>query len=220
MQISYFKADRKSIKIEDTKKGEVRVFYPKNTSITRAQEFVLQKEKWIENKVKQALGNVEKHREVFDLESITLLGKHVKIDFCDIKKAHLTENILLLPEKLKNDEEGLKKAIKQFITRFASELLPQATSFFAEKVGKCPAKVAISHQKSIWGSCNAKKEIRLNAKLVMLPKHLMEYVIVHELCHMIEMNHSDKFWQNVDRFCNSKQCRKDLKEYNFLINLF
>lgn len=220
MKVTYFKADRKSVKIEITTKGEVRVFYPKNSSVSVAQNFVYSKEKWIKNKVAQAVGNLDKNRDIFDLKSIFLLGKRVKIDFCDVKKPFLTENVLVLPEKVKNDEELTKKALKQFVTKFANELLPQATSFFAEKVGKCPAKVAISHQKSIWGSCNTKKEIRLNAKIVMLPRQLMEYVIVHELCHMIEMNHSEKFWQYVDKFCNSKVCRKALKEYNFLINLF
>ena len=116
--------------------------------------------------------------------------------------------------------DELQKTIKQFITKFANELLPQAVVCFAERIGKCPTKIAISHPKSIWGSCNAKKEIRLNAKLVMLPKDLMEYVIVHELCHISEMNHSEKFWSNVGNFCNVKNCRSALKEYNYLINLF
>lgn len=220
MNIKYFKDKRRTIKIEVTTKGEVRVFYPTDCSIDSAQKFVAKKQKWIETKVNQATGNFLANREQFELKSILLLGKRVKIDFCDVKKTFLTENILFLPLKAQNNEEELKKLIKQFVTKFAKELLPQAVACFAEKVGKCPAKIAISHPKSIWGSCNAKKEIRLNAKLVMLPKELMEYVIVHELCHMLEMNHSEKFWARVSNFCDVKKCRQSLKDYNYLINLF
>ena len=147
-------------------------------------------------------------------------GKAVDIEYCDVKKPVLVEKTLILPQKAKDDQELKKKVLRQFVTKFANEVLPQATSFFAEKIGKCPTKIAVSHQKSIWGSCNTKKEVRLNAKLVMLPKFLMEYVIVHELCHMIEMNHSKKFWNAVEHFCDVKYCRKALKEFNFLINLF
>lgn len=220
MDVKYFKDKRRTIKIEVTTRGEVRVFYPYDCSVEVAKNFVAKKQKWIETKVNQAVGNFANNKEIFELNYIFLLGKRVKIDFCDVKKAFLTENILFLPLKDRNSEEDVKKSVKRFITKFANELLPQAVACFAEKVGKCPAKIAISHPKSIWGSCNAKKEIRLNAKLVMLPKEIMEYVIVHELCHMIEMNHSEKFWAKVSGFCDVKKCRNALKEYNYLINLF
>lgn len=220
MDIKYFKDKRRTIKIEVTTKGEIRVFYPLNCSFDIVENFVLKKQKWIENKVNQAMGNFFSNKEIFELKNILLLGKRVKIDFCDVKKAFLTENILFLPLKAQNNHDELKKTIRQFVTKFANELLPQAVSSFAEKIGKCPTKIAISHPKSIWGSCNVKKEIRLNAKLVMLPKELMEYVIVHELCHISEMNHSEKFWEKVNNFCNVKYCRNALKEYNYLINLF
>ena len=220
MKISYFSAVRKSVKIEITSKGEVRVFYPEKLDFLRVEEFVKSKEKWIKNKVFQATINLDKNQDIFDLKAILLLGKRVKIDFCEVKKPFLSENILFLPIEAKNDEALKKKYLKQFVTKFANEILPQATSFFAEKIGKCPSKISVSHQKSIWGSCNSKKEIRFNAKAVMLPKQLMEYVVIHELCHMKEMNHSKKFWQEVNCFCNANECRKLLKEYNFLINLF
>ncbi|MBE5748009.1 MAG: M48 family metallopeptidase [Clostridiales bacterium] len=220
MDIKYFKDKRRTIKIEVTTKGDVRVFYPFNCSFDAVENFVLKKQKWIENKVRQTKGNFLDNREIFELKNILLLGNRIKIDFCDVKKAFLTENILFLPLKTQNNHDELKKVIKQFITKFAKELLPQAVAVFAERIGKCPTKIAISHPKSIWGSCNEKKEIRLNAKIVMLPKDLMEYVIVHELCHMTEMNHSEKFWNKVGNFFDVKYCRNALKEYNFLINLF
>ena len=58
-------------------------------------------------------------------------------------------------------------------------------------------RVAIRNQKRCWGSCSAKKNLNFNYKILFLPAHLADYIIVHELCHLVEMNHGQKFWDLV-----------------------
>ena len=218
--INYFEADRRTIKIEVTNKAEVNVYYPKSTSIKYAQNFVIKKQAWIEKKRREILCNISNNADIFDFKSILLLGEKIEITYEDINKISLINRVLVAPKHMEKDINALKKGLKAFISKFAAELLPQCMSYFSEIIGKSPAKIAISHPRSIWGSCNDRKEMRLNAKLVMLPKELMEYVVIHELCHLKELNHSEIFWREVNKFCDASYCRKQLKEYNYLITLF
>lgn len=70
----------------------------------------------------------------------------------------------------------------------------------------------------MWGSMNNKKEMRLNWKLIILPEKLIEYVIIHELCHIKYLNHSKLFWQEVSKYLpDYKSRRNNLKEYSFIM---
>ena len=76
-----------------------------------------------------------------------------------------------------------------------------------------PSKIIIKDQKSRWGSCNSKKEVRLNWRLILMPYDVMDYIIIHELCHLKHMNHSKDFWNLVESYNNNyKKSEKWLKE--------
>lgn len=82
--------------------------------------------------------------------------------------------------------------------------------FYQYDVGK----IYIRNQKTRWGSCSGKKNLNFNYKIVFLPEHLQDYIIVHELCHLKEMNHSSKFWNNVAlKIPNYKEIIKEIKLY-------
>jgi len=77
-------------------------------------------------------------------------------------------------------------------------------------------KVTIRNQKTRWGSCSKKGNINFNYKIALLPEHLTDYIIVHELCHLGEFNHSQKFWDLVERTMpNYREFRKELKGKGF-----
>lgn len=73
-------------------------------------------------------------------------------------------------------------------------------------------RVFIKNQKSCWGSCSERGNLNFNYKLLFLPPHIADYVIIHELCHLAELNHSPRFWLLVAQICPEyKKCRKELK---------
>lgn len=109
--------------------------------------------------------------------------------------------------------------INYFIRKEAKRLLPDRTAQLAANHGFKFSAVKIQSGKSRWGSCSRLKSINLSLYLLLLPPHLIDYVILHELCHTIEMNHGDKFWKLMDKVTagKSKELRQELKKYHMPI---
>jgi predicted metal-dependent hydrolase len=106
--------------------------------------------------------------------------------------------------------------ISYFLRKEAKRLLPDRTKQLADKHGFTFSEVKIQSSKTRWGSCSSTKSINLSLFLMLLPAHLIDYVILHELCHTREMNHGDKFWAWMDKVTDgkSKGLRAELKKYH------
>lgn len=99
------------------------------------------------------------------------------------------------------------------LTDQAMKVLPKRTEFFAEKMGVTYGRITIRSQKTRWGSCSAKGNLNYNCLLMLTPPDVIDYVIVHELCHRIEMNHSQRFWREVEKVLpDYRRPRQWLKE--------
>lgn len=120
-------------------------------------------------------------------------------------------------EKFKNRKESslLLKADKKDYEKLkekARVLVYNKIAEFNKFYGFEYNRIAIRNQKSRWGSCSAKKNLNYNFRIVLLPEDLANYIIVHELCHLKEMNHSRRFWKLVERTIpNHKEARKQLR---------
>ena len=102
---------------------------------------------------------------------------------------------LFLPENFKED-----MMVKKVVRKLASEFLPAWTEWAAGQAGLSPKKIRVGDQRSRWGSCSPKGTISLNWRIVLLSKELANYVIYHELAHLLVMNHSSKFWEKLEQF--------------------
>ena len=95
-------------------------------------------------------------------------------------------------------------------------VLIRRVNFYADKMGVTYGKISIRDQKTRWGSCSAAGNLNFNWRLALLPEELSDYVIVHELAHRIEMNHSPRFWKQVEYVLPDYRLRrKRLREYVF-----
>ncbi len=91
----------------------------------------------------------------------------------------------------------IRSAILAYYRHCAKEVLLRRMAFWATKTGLQPKKVSLRGQRSRWGSCSTQGHISLNFKLVAAPLQVIDYIVVHELCHLIEPNHSPAFWKKV-----------------------
>lgn len=96
-----------------------------------------------------------------------------------------------------SDVDACHAALRRWLARRAVEALPPWLERVGAQCGQQPTAVAIKNQRTRWGSCAASGRISLNCKLLFLPRELVHYVMVHELCHLIEPNHSHRFWAQV-----------------------
>jgi predicted metal-dependent hydrolase len=143
-------------------------------------------------------------------------------EFLKEKSGWLEKNLKLMKERLEKrnlmpslTEEDIKKAKK-----LAKKIIPKKVSEFAKIIGVTFGGVSIRLQKTKWGSCTQKGNLNFNCLLVFCPEEVLNYVIIHELCHIKQLNHSKAFWAEVEKHCkNYKELQKWLKkEGSNLIN--
>ncbi len=122
---------------------------------------------------------------------------------------------LYLPLALEqeNIHETTRHALVNWMKKQAAVEVKKAIDIYAEKYNLFPRFVRIKTQKSRWGSCGIHNDINLNWLLILTPPKVMEYVVIHELCHIQERNHSANFWHLVEKHCpDYRQHRLWLKQ--------
>ena len=109
--------------------------------------------------------------------------------------------------------QSLSEAERNALAEEAAEVLSVKVRQFARWMGVDCGRVTIRSQRTRWGSCSAKGNLSFNCLLMLCPEEVQDYVVVHELCHRKEMNHSAAFWAEVERYCpDYRSHRKWLKD--------
>ncbi|HVL58352.1 MAG TPA: SprT family zinc-dependent metalloprotease [Burkholderiaceae bacterium] len=112
------------------------------------------------------------------------------------------------------EREQLQHAVQAWLQQQARELFEQRVPQYAQRLGRRPKRLMLSSARTRWGSCGADGTIRLNWRLIHFPLDVIDYVIVHELAHLKELNHSPKFWATVQSLLPGfEDARQRLREY-------
>jgi len=95
------------------------------------------------------------------------------------------------------EQEALKLALRTWYQAEAMSVIAERVKIYGAEIGKFPLKLKLSNAKKRWGSCSSKGTVLVNWRMIMAPIEAMDYVIIHELCHLRQMNHSKEFWNLV-----------------------
>ena len=214
---------RKSIKIVIENNGNLVVFCPKNISIKKINEVLESKSKLITKKIEKIKKLNTLNSDIINYKSILLLGeKYSVIETNKVGKPYFTDSCLFLPLRYKENSSLRINILKKTLKNLASTILIKRLNdiLLCKKINGVN-KITVGSFKSKWGSCDSEGHIKLNWKVVMLPKELIDFIIFHEICHLKEMNHSRNFYNELSKFCpNHRQHRAILKSYSFLLNQF
>jgi predicted metal-dependent hydrolase len=190
----------RNLAIRISYKGEVRVTIPRYVSFRKAESFVMSRKLWISRKlqdVNHRIGNVTTIRE----------GDYIRV----FGEAHLIS--------LRNGNESVEEAIWRILLVEAKKNLPGRVESMAKELDFRISGVKVRKMTTRWGSCTAKNSINLNSWLVMLPYHLSDYVILHELVHTVHRDHGPGFWKTMDKLAggNSKELRRELRNEQIML---
>lgn len=127
-------------------------------------------------------------------------------------KLSVTNDAFIIAHTYPLDSAAIRLILKRWYVHSAGKLLAVKTAFWAKKIGVSPNRIIIKEQKTRWGSCSSLGNINYNWRIIMAPENIIDYLVIHELCHLQHMNHSANFWQLVaDYSPNYMDCKNWLK---------
>ena len=136
--------------------------------------------------------------------------------FVESKKSWLAKHLRKRQKALESlqTEGRFSEQEMERLVKLAKQIVPEKVSYYARLMGVTYGRITIRRQKTRWGSCTKDGNLNFNCLLMMAPPEVLDYVVVHELCHRIEMNHSARFWAQVEKVLpDYKIPRRWLKEH-------
>lgn len=215
------RSSRHTLSLSILKDGQVVVKAPLRMPREQIDKFVYEKQGWIREKLAFIEQNRQKYDDILSYKKFLLFGNQYSLRLADVKKIETSsEKMLILMPKTTPEEKILPK-IKSWYKKQAKIILEERMEYICSRIKLAPTSMRISDSKGRWGACNSKGTISFNFRIIMLEPSIIDYVIVHELCHLVEMNHSKKFWTLVNTFLPSASASKmKIKEFGFLLGLF
>jgi predicted metal-dependent hydrolase len=203
-----------AIKIQ---KGKVFVIVPEGLTMAAIESLVAKKSRWIKEKL--AMQNeiiAIKPKAFVSGETFSYLGKNhpLKIEsgLYPVIKLHQDELVVSVSDRTADNTQAIKQLLIKWYKQQAVSELRDKTENYSRIIGVNPSSVTVKSFKSRWGSCSITGGIQYNWKIIIAPDRIVNYVVIHELCHMLHHNHSPTFWKAVERYCHDyRDCSKWLK---------
>lgn len=214
------KTGTKRISIRINAFGDVRVSLPFSIPFKVAEEFMLSNSEWIvERKGRSFFWNKLLDDDIIHTRShtISLLPNSQSTSILVIQNDSRVE--VHYPLTMTKDNPGVRGALRKVVEntymKEAKDYLPSRAATLAAAHGFSFRRVSVSRATTRWGSCSPENNIRLSLHLMRLPNHLVDYVILHELCHTVEKNHGKKFWKLMDEHCNglARQLASEVRNF-------
>jgi len=198
--------------------NEVELRCPPRLSRDEAEAILCRHRKWILEKLE-----ISARRREFDIHKGFLLeGRlypfhHVSESSGKVRAA-LQEECLKISAPLPPDGETLRNLYESLYRRHCHEAIVSRVETWSRNMGLSPTRIGFRRARTRWGSCSARNSISLNLYLAALPRQLSDYVIVHELAHIRHKNHSEAFWNLVEKYLPDwKIRRRKLREYEKIL---
>jgi predicted metal-dependent hydrolase len=199
---------RKTGQLKIISAHSLEITVPYNTSESYIQNLLQNKTSWILKKT-SALAKIDLNpinKSLCDGALILYLGRPHTLSLQPFKVKHPVIHLhekqitIQFPEQIDTRSVLLKYALKDWYIENAKEILHTKTLTWSDKIGVTPKNIHIKEQKTRWGSCSSLGTINYNWRIVMSPLEIIDYLVVHELCHLKFLDHSPLFWGLVSQY--------------------
>ena len=179
--------------------GEVRVYAPRAMGLRAVDALVRERMARIMElgqAVDRRVAEDRRNHPVLDGSAVMIEGRPhaIRLERAARVGGEVTEGELRLRLPNPDSDEAVRAAIRAVLSERALRRIRERLDYYIPKIGKTPGRVTIREQKTRWGSCSSKGNLNFNWKLIMAPPEALDYVVIHELCHLYEFNHSPRFW--------------------------
>ncbi|WP_352418880.1 SprT family zinc-dependent metalloprotease [Proteiniborus sp.] len=217
---------RKTLEIRIEPPDNISVIAPKRASEKDILRMVETKANWIVKKLSELkeIEKLKKNKEYVNGESFMYLGRYYSLEIIIDEtvskpitklyqgKFYITTNT--------RDQDNLKESMKKWYYDKSLEKILERVEHFQSYFSVKPNSIKVKEQKKRWGSCTSRRDILINWRISMAPADVLDYLVVHEMCHMVQMNHSSDFWKLVERIMPDYKRRRDwLRKYGIMLNL-
>ena len=207
------KSDRKTVGIRVTDTGIVEISAPRHLPSETLMDVLKQRARWIYEKRNQVLS--ETFEEPFPLilgQQIPFRGRSIGLNIevkSDIVRcsARLKDDVLRLTVS-ESTRETLVPLLEAWFRDRAKSAFMERIAYYAPIVGVRVGRISVKDQKTRWGSCSSKSNLNFNWRLLLAPEDVLDYVVVHELCHLVHLNHSAAFWEMVEHVMPEYESRR------------
>lgn len=201
-------AKRKKIKLEATPEGHLTLKVPRHTSEEDIVAFLESKSEFLMN-LRQKQKNkkfISNQKSYADEELFLYLGQALPLS--------------QLLEEIPEEKDQIQQALQRFYTKKTKQYVKKRIPHFQTLIGVKAKSVTVLDSPRTWGTCNSKRELTFNYKLTMAPEMVIDYVIIHELCHIHHMNHDRSFWRKVGMYDpNYKQHQAYLEKFGGVMTI-
>ena len=208
MDYRLIRSNRKTVSLIVNREGELVVRAPKNIAKRQIDLLVDQKQDWIVLAKQKAEQNKARKSEFFVSDGIlALFGQEKRVIFDAQEQpfySYTDSCFHLAPAQ----EEQLRRQAETVYRRLARVCIEQKVRDYAQMLQVTPTAVRINGAKTRWGSCSGKNSLNFSWRLMLAPEPCVDYVVVHELCHILHHDHSPEFWQEVERVVPDRKLRQ------------
>jgi predicted metal-dependent hydrolase len=211
---------RKTLCIQIKPSGEVTVLSPIGKSEKEIREVVQSKSKWIAKKriEMKEMDSLKSDNQYVSGEVFPYLGNEYSLQIIEDEKYKrpkveiLCGKIFIYTAKGKPDK--IQLALENWYRKKALENITDRIAYYQFYFDVEPTQLVVKKQRKRWGSCTSKYKLLFNFRCVMLPLTVLDYIVVHEMCHMVHLNHSQEFWKLVGTILPDYKQRKEWLKYN------
>lgn len=212
MEYNLIRTDRKTIGLYVRRDGTLEVRAPYSTTVREIEGILAEKSQWIEKGLKLTQERLQSRQE-FSLkigDTLPYLGRSCLIAPSRDNRLSFDGNYFYAPEGLSSD--SLILSFAELYKVLAKRELTERAMRLSRLVGRAPSSIKINGARTRWGSCSTRGAINFSWRLMAADEATVDYVVIHELVHLLHPNHSPAFWAEMERLVpNYRECKERLK---------